>query len=170
MIHKNKEKITRTDFELFFREHYSRLYFFALNITRDEETAKDIVSDLFTAAWNNRDNIDSTKLCSYIYTGLRNRCLNEIKRSRRDTDIDCIRLPDIADDDGEAWLQRERRIEAIEIEIRKMPERTRLILEECYYNHHAYKEVAEQLGITTEGIKKQLQRAMAQLKRHFNKK
>ena len=52
----------------------------------------------------------------------------------------------IADDDGEAWLQRERRIEAIEIEIRKMPERTRLILEECYNNHHTYKEVAEQLG------------------------
>ena len=106
MIHKNKEKITRTDFELFFREHYSRLYFFALNITRDEETAKDIVSDLFTAAWNNRDNIDSTKLCSYIYTGLRNRCLNEIKRSRRDTDIDCIRLPDI---DFE-WEKMERQM------------------------------------------------------------
>lgn len=107
MIHKNKEKITRTDFELFFREHHSRLYFFALNITRDEETAKDIVSDLFTAAWNNRDNIDSTKLCSYIYTGVRNRCLNEIKRSRRDTDIDCIRLPDI---DFE-WEKMERQMD-----------------------------------------------------------
>lgn len=61
---------------------------------------------MFTAAWNNRDNIDSTKLCSYIYTGVRNRCLNEIKRSRRDTDIDCIRLPDI---DFE-WEKMERKM------------------------------------------------------------
>ncbi|MGN0281337.1 MAG: RNA polymerase sigma factor [Prevotella sp.] len=170
MIRKDKETITRTDFELFFREHHSRLYFFALNITRDEETAKDIVSDMFAAAWNNRENIDKTKLGSYLYTGVRNRCLNEVKRAKRCEDIEGTKLPNIAADDSEAWRQRESRIDAIEGEIRKMPQRTRFILEECYYNHHTYKEVAEELGITTEGIKKQLSRAMAQLRSHFNKK
>ncbi|MGM9698334.1 MAG: RNA polymerase sigma factor [Prevotella sp.] len=170
MIHTNKEKITRTDFELFFRGHHSRLYFFALNITRNEEAAKDIVSEMFTAAWNNRENIDKAKLCSYLYAGVRNRCLNEVSRQKNNADIDGIKLPDIAEDDSEAWRLRESRIEAIEEEIRKMPQRTRHILEECYYNHHTYKEVADELGITTEGIKKQLSRAMAQLKSHFNKK
>lgn len=170
MIHTNKEKITRTDFELFFRGHHSRLYFFALNITRNEETAKDIVSEMFTAAWNNREHIDKAKLCSYLYTGVRNRCLNEINRKKHNADIDGMRLQNIADDDSESWQQRESRIEAIEGEIRKMPQRTQYILEECYYNHHTYKEVADELGISTEGIKKQLSRAMAQLKSHFNKK
>ena len=68
-----------------------------------------------------------------------------------------------------SWIAKEKRIEAIENEIAKMPERTQHILEQCYYNRHTYKEVAEEMGITTEGIKKQIARAMAQLRRHFNK-
>lgn len=77
-------------------------------------------------------------------------------------------LSEMPSENGEYWQQREERISMIEEEIAKLPERTRIILRECYYNHMTYREVAEEIGISTEGIKKQLVRAMAHLRDIFN--
>ena len=169
MTDKNPDITDEADFELLFREYHSRLYYFALNLVNDEDTAKDIVGDVFMSVWNNRRKIDKNKLKSYLYTSTKNKCLNEIRRTRRVSEYETLDrcFSSIADDEEE-WQIREKRIEAIETEILNMPHRTRHILEQCYYHHHSYKEVAEELGVTTEGIKKQLMRAMAHLRRHFN--
>lgn len=163
-------KVTEKDFERVFREYHSRLYFFALNFLEDNEIAQDIVSEVFAATWTSRENISCEKLVGYLYSGVRNRCINEIKKSGRNVALDDAYsiLSEIPSDNGEYWKLREERICMIEHEIEKLPERTRLILRECYYNHLTYREVADEIGISTEGIKKQLIRAMAHLRGIFN--
>lgn len=163
--------IDERGFETLYRESYSRLYFYALKFLNDKEKAKDILSDVMVGAWNNRHEIEAEKMAGYLHVSLRNKCLNEIRRTQRDSSMrEELRDSTLQLDIYEAsWIAKEKRIEAIENEIAKMPERTQHILEQCYYNRHTYKEVAEEMGITTEGIKKQIARAMAQLRRHFNK-
>lgn len=166
----NANNISEKDFERVFREYHSRLYYFALNYLEDEGIAEDIVSDVFAATWSNRGNITREKLVGYLYSGVRNRCINSIKRSGRNIALDDAysALSEMPSENGEYWQQREERISMIEEEIAKLPERTRIILRECYYNHMTYREVAEEIGISTEGIKKQLVRAMAHLRDIFN--
>lgn len=50
-----------------------------------------------------------------------------------------------------------------------MPERTRLIFDLCYRQRKTYKEAAEIVGISAEGIKKQLQRALKEFRFRLKK-
>jgi RNA polymerase sigma-70 factor (ECF subfamily) len=42
------------------------------------------------------------------------------------------------------------------------------VLEQCYYHRHTYREVAAELGITIDGVKKHITTAMKHLRQHFN--
>ena len=49
-----------------------------------------------------------------------------------------------------------------------LPPRSRHVLEKCYYQHQTYKQVADELGITTDGVKKHITKSMAVLRAYFN--
>ena len=72
------------------------------------------------------------------------------------------------DETDDEWLEREERIRQIEQEVERLPARTRLVLEQCYYHHRTYREVAAELGITPDGIKKHITNAMKHLRQHFH--
>jgi RNA polymerase sigma-70 factor, ECF subfamily len=156
------------EFKMLFRESYSRFYFFAFHLVQDEEVSRDIVSECFAAAWHNHIHIDHQKMSGYLFLSIRNKCLNYIKKNKNHytTSEDVLHsMP--ADLEGE-WKIKEERIVEIERQLDLLPERTRYVLEQCYYEHHTYKEVAEQLGISTNGVKKHIVKAIATLRAHFN--
>ena len=64
----------------------------------------------------------------------------------------------------DSWQERERRIRKIEEAMAQMSEKTRLIFDLCYRKRKSYREAAEIVGISAEGIKKQLQRALRDLR------
>lgn len=162
-----REKITAEYLEQIFRENYSRYYYYALSVVDESEVAKDIIGEVFLAVWKNRADIDEKKLNSYIFTSIRNKSLNEISKSHDFVPVETNEAR-LSADSGEEWLQKEERIIEMEKVIATMNPRTRYILEQFYYQHRSYKEVAEELGITTEGIKKQLVKAMMLFREHFN--
>ena len=52
------------EFESLYRENYSRMYFFSLTIVGEEESARDIVSDVFSKVWDNYDLLDHRNILS----------------------------------------------------------------------------------------------------------
>ena len=52
----DKEK--RDTFELLYKTHYKELYIHALSFVRDEEEAKDIVTDVYEYVWKNFEKLD----------------------------------------------------------------------------------------------------------------
>ena len=54
----DKEK--RDTFELLYKTHYKELYIHALSFVRDEEEAKDIVTDVYEYVWKNFEKLDSS--------------------------------------------------------------------------------------------------------------
>jgi RNA polymerase sigma-70 factor (family 1) len=162
--------ITKQNFENLFHEYYSRLYYFAYDFTEDVEASKDIVSDVFTSVWDKRDNIEKNKVVGYLFVSVRNKSLNYIKRQYR-TDYYLDFCLQVADEEGCGDLELiDERIAEMGNEIDKMPLRTKYILEECYYHHKKYKEVAEVLEISTDGVKKHIVKAFSILRDHFNVK
>lgn len=147
-----------------FREEYRRCLFAALQIVRDAETGRDIVSDSFAAVWNNRDSIEPGKMRSYLYQCVRNKSLTQLKHIHRTEPAAAVAAMAVPADDGDDRLLREKRIEAVERELGLLPERTRYVLEQCYYKRRTYREVADELGISTNGIKKHIVKAMAHLR------
>ncbi len=155
-------------FEKLFRENYSRLYAYAYSILQSEEDSRDAVDEAFIDAWHHRDNISEGKTESYIFMCLRNKCLTLVRRQPLSyplTDAVLHRLEAETDDE---WHDREERIIRIEQAISQLSERTRYVLHQCYFEHHTYREVAQQLGITTDGVKKHITTALRALRTTFN--
>ncbi len=159
--------ITKEDFEKLFHEYYSRLYYFAYDFTEDIEVSKDIVSDVFASVWNGRDKITIDGVVGYMFVSVRNKSLNYVKQQRKNDDyVDfCMH---VVEEENENPELIDERIAEMTVEIEKMSARTKFILEECYFHHKKYKEVAELLEISPSGVKKHIVKAFSILRNHFN--
>lgn len=161
--------ITEEGLEMEFRENYSRYFYYALSLVDDVDTAKDIISEVFMHVWKKRNTIGSAKLGQYLFTSIHNTCLKRINDTKRFPRVEeTLAMTQIPDDGGEEWKRRESRIVEMEQVIGAMPPRTRYILEQFYYKKRSYKDIAAEVGITTDGIKKQLVKALTILRTHFN--
>ena len=163
-----KEYITSAQFEHVFKEMHSQLFYLAYDIVGDRQVAQDMVSEVFVSLWKTHRDITFEKLRGYLYVSVRNQSLGwyRQKATVKLIPIEDIKLLVTAD---ESWQYREERIEQIERVLQTMPERTRLIIDLCYRQRKTYKEAAEIVGISAEGIKKQLQRALKEFRFRLKK-
>jgi len=67
-------------FENIFNSFFPALCSFATTYVHDHSVSEDVVQEVFIALWNNRENFnDPLSLKSFLYTSVRNKCLNFIK-------------------------------------------------------------------------------------------
>ena len=71
-------QLTR-QFEELFKKNYSKLYYVALDWVEDEESAKDLVNDLFAELWKQYERLQDENVEGYLFQSLRNRCINYIE-------------------------------------------------------------------------------------------
>ena len=162
--------ITTKEFEKLFCENYSRLYYFAFDFVEDIETSKDIVSEVFASIWKEKGRMDKDKILGYLYVSVRNQCFNHLKKQKNKERLFDYGLSQNVEDDDEEWRTTEERIDRMTEVMNNMPPRTKFILKECYFHNKKYREVAEILGITTDGVKKHIVKAFALLRGHFDVK
>lgn len=155
-------------FERLFRENYSRLYAYAFSILQSEEDSRDAVDEAFVDAWHHREAISEGKTESYIFISLRNKCLTQLRRQTSTHPLSDALLHRLEAETDEEWREREERISRIEQAIGQLSERTRYVLHQCYYERRTYRDVAQQLGITTDGVKKHITTALRSLRSIFN--
>ncbi len=68
------------EFEEVFHLHFPRLKSFATHLLHNEAEAEDLVQEVFIQTWENLDSLsDQNNLAPYLFTLLKNRCLNKIK-------------------------------------------------------------------------------------------
>ena len=71
-------------FEPLFKTHFEPLCRFALKYVDDIDEAKGVVHDVFVTVWEKFDTLDpALNYKSYLYTAVRNRCLNVIRDRKK---------------------------------------------------------------------------------------
>ncbi len=163
-------KINTKSFERLFNEKYEQLYYFAFDYVVDEDTAKDIVSETFTMVWKNRENISYEKINSYMHTAVRNRCLDYLRKEKRKNHFEEAYPTLYSEVDDDSWREREERISELQAAIRQLPERTQWVLRQRYEEHRSYQEIADELEISLNGMKKLINRTFTQLRDTLNAK
>lgn len=154
-----------------FREIYLRydklLLIYAYKKLRNREEAKDLVQDVFTWLWNNRNDFYiNTTLSGYLYKSVLNRIFDVVKhkgiiRKYVDSGKHYIEISN-ADTD---YLIREKDIALlIEREILAMPPKMREIytLKRKYFL--STKEIAAELSLSEHTVSTQMKRALKHLK------
>lgn len=54
--------------------------------------------------------------------------------------------------------------------IHDMPQRTQFVLKQCYYEEKTYKEVAQMLDISTNGVKMHIMKGLETIRKYFGVK
>lgn len=154
-----KETLKEKQFKILFEKYYTKLYYSSLAIVRDEDDARDIVNDVFAHIWEKHDSFEDTVNSMYLYTSIRHRSLDLLKKKKvREKYLQaCInakensfRIDDLDDD----------RLRAIKTVIDTMPQKTKYVLDQCYMEEKKYMEVADDLGITRDGVRKHIVKAL----------
>lgn len=164
----NKNRtLSDEDFEIIYKTYYSRLYYYTFQFITDEENSKDIVNDVFEKIWIQRHELKLETLSSYLYTLIRNRCLDYLRHKKVEQQYadlyDLISQKEF--DDSELYEYRMSRIEKI---IEKLGEPTKGIFIQCYFHLQKYAEVAQEYHISSSGIKKHVMKVLRLIRREFD--
>ena len=162
--------LTVHEYENLFKQNYERLYYHAHAITHDEDIAKDVVSEVFVNVWRLRETIDQNTVLSYLYTSVRNRCLDQLKQSNRQVPLMEEVLNDLEHYTETDWNEYEARITHLKAVLNRQPERVRRVLYLRFYEQKSNQDVADMLGISVDGVKKIIQRSFAQMRISLGKK
>lgn len=156
----------KSTFELFFKEHYSSLCRFAFTFMKDADDAEEVVQNCFVKMWNDKENIIiTTSPKSYLYSSVRNSCLNQIKHIdikenyKLHNQLYGEQVTDVEEEMDANELQ-----EKITIAIEKMPEQRKKIFKMSRFDGLKYKEIAEELNISIKTVENHMGSAIKDLK------
>jgi RNA polymerase sigma-70 factor, ECF subfamily len=162
------EKIRHGDveaFSLLFRQQYEPLCHFAHRFVSDFDAAEGIVQDVFVRMWEMREKATiHTSLKSYLFTAVRNSCLNQIKHGKYASP-----LQDLEEGSGpttshpDAQLESNELARALEKAIEGLPPKCREIFCMAKYDGLSYQEIADIQGVSLNTVKTQLKRALKSL-------
>lgn len=156
----SKEFLDDKIFRELFDSHFGNLVGFVYGYVRDEEVAKDIVHDTFLTFWTNRKHLDlSYSAKSYLFTLAQNYALNYLRHLRvvEVNEREVIALLESASDE---LTEHEERYSRVEEKIALLPDKQREIFLKCVVEEKKYQEVADELEVSINTVKKQMVRAL----------
>ncbi len=152
-----------TAFYQVYMSYWPLLYSHAVRMLRDEEEAKDVVQDLFIYAWENRSKIQFDKIKPFLYVSLRNRVINRSLRSKVEQKYLKRTFP-VHNFDEYLHVEEDVVYKELEAEIEKgieaLPPKMQAIFRMSRVENLSHKEIAEQLKVTTDNVKKTINRAL----------
>lgn len=157
----DKEK--RDTFELLYKTHYKELYIHALSFVRDDEEAKDIVTDVYEYVWKNFDKLDSSvSLRPFLYTLVRSRSLDFLRKEK--TKEKFLAYKKTFPEEEEEYVEYEQLIEKVMRIIENMPQQTATVLKKCFIERKKYQEAGDGLGISINTVRWHITEAISILR------
>ncbi|MBX2923269.1 MAG: RNA polymerase sigma-70 factor [Chitinophagaceae bacterium] len=145
---------------------------FAASKVSSLEEARDIIHDLFTHLWEQREKINITaSLKSFLFTAVRYRVIDHIRKSatRKEYAGMLQQLNNRMIIDAESEMVSKNMYQALEHAVEDLPSRTKQIYRLSRYRHLAVKEIACELGLSEQTVKNQLSTALNHLRISWQK-
>lgn len=146
-----------------YNRYFDELYLHALTRLKDKDEAEDVIHELFAGLWNKRSTIViKSSLAAYLYTAVRNRIMDIIAHKQVETKYvtslqNFIETGYCITD----YQVRERLFAAlIDKEIAALPPKMRRVFELSRKRVMSHKEIAAELNISEQTVRKQINNAL----------
>jgi RNA polymerase sigma-19 factor, ECF subfamily len=160
-------------FESLFRSSYASLVRYAMTLVRDHDTAEEIVQDLFTRIWQDKEKLKiESSLNGYLFRSVYNKCLHYIDHnkvieqhakevSRRHSEnhespFDILHYKELQD-----------RIAHI---LERLPEKCGEIFYMNRFEGLKYREIASKLSISIKTVEANMGKALKEFRKEFTEK
>lgn len=173
LLHKGNEKALA----LIFREHHVAVFYFALQYVKDRMVAEDIVAEGFIKLWQKRRDFDNMSFVrSFLFTVVKNGCLNHLKRKQRHAtchkEIKYL-SPEYEELFPEQKMIKSELLQDIWRNIEQLPPVRRRIFKMIYFEGLETFEIARILQISADTVRVQKAKALHTLRAivnpHYNK-
>jgi RNA polymerase sigma-70 factor (ECF subfamily) len=160
-----------SSFRVLYRQYHNKLGAFVFRVTASREISQEIVQDVFLKIWLNRSGLPAIKsFKAYLFTVSKNQALNYLKKSLAER-AGLLRL--------ESYYHESNNIDSgMEVEyyrymlldeaIRKLPEQQKKVYILSRHKRLKYAQIAIEMDLSVETVKKYLQIATSSIVRHFN--
>ncbi len=138
-----------------------------MKYVQDLDEAKGLVHEVFVAVWEKWETLPpDVNHRSYLYSAVRNRCLNHIRDKKKTVMFENVSEKELAQESNNeleaAELERE-----IEAAINSLPEKCRMVFELNRREGLKYAQVAEKMGISIKTVEAQMTKALSVLRDHL---
>jgi len=160
-------------FDTIFKKYYTFLCIEAKGYFRNQHLIEEIACDVFTKLWQNRESLDiELSLREYLHKAVHNNCINyyrmqkvqeKLKQEVDENQKKAYSLVDIGQDPLEYTIMNEfeeRVAEAIE----SLPPRYKQAFKLSRFNDLTYPEIAIEMGISIDGVKMNMKKALESLR------
>jgi RNA polymerase sigma-70 factor (ECF subfamily) len=163
--------------QLLYRHFYKALVAFAIQAVETQESAEEIVQDIFVKTWQKHNTFKSTAtLKAYLYNGVRNECISHLRRQQtaqeriRQFEKDYHQLQMGTEESTAGSLpHREEAIRQLLLAIDSVPPKLRELFLLAIRGKSS-EDIAQEMGITLQTVKKQRQRGLERLRKELGKK
>lgn len=154
----------REAFTVLYRRYWEELFITAVKALRGKEEAADVVQDVFLSLWNRRNELNiQGSIGAYLQTSVRYKCIHYIEKNiiRRDY---LVQLSEIevthTSSNPEIDLQLKEIQQTVSKTVANMPPKMQEVYNLSRYQHLTYSQIADQMGISSETVKKHVQSAL----------
>ena len=147
-------------FNQLFRNYWEKVYADAYRRLKDHDEAQDVVQEIFTNIWQNRQSQTIQHLPAYLHTAVRNRVINAMTKKKPVHAFFGL-LDEIPEHTpADANLLWKEVVQAYEALLASLPPQRQAIFRMRYQEGLSTKDIADQLGIKRKTIQNQLGKAI----------
>ncbi len=156
-------------FEELFKIYAKPLFYYAAKFV-DDDTAKDIVQDIFEKLWAAPSLKVYYSMNALLFTMVRNKCLHHLEKQKvRNKYLEYSRL---TLKEEELWFYMNESSSLMEQDmeqklnevLERLPERCRQIFRMSRFENKKNKEISEALQISVKAVEKQISKALATIR------
>ncbi len=159
--------INKKTLETMFHRYYEPLCRYAFSILKQQETAEEVVQELFVHLWEKRcDTSITSDVRAYLYRSVYHASLNSIKsKARRPAMIDIDTSPESKSFDMPGNILAGNELEKqIENAINKLPEKCALVFKLSRFEQLSYKEIADKMQISLKTVENHMGKALQHMR------
>jgi RNA polymerase sigma-70 factor (family 1) len=170
--HNNPDKALEILFSDIFRQHEHRLFTLALRLTKSEQTASDIIQEVFLKLWEQREGIYRiNNMEAWLYRLTENKIIDFLRKAAADNRLKekiWAGLQQIMDE-TELHIAAKEYNQIIQKAINELPPQRRLIYKLNKEEGLDYQQIADELQISRHTVKNQLFTAVQSVRRFITK-
>ena len=157
-------------FTKLYDQYSKQLYRNIFRMVKDEDVAQELLQDLFMKIWEIRENIDPGKsFKSFLYKVAENLVYGHFRKVAKDARmLDRLILvsTELYSSAEDLMIKRESH-ELLNLAIEQLSPQRKRIYKLCKFEGKSYKEVSQELGITTAAVNSQIILANKAIRQYF---
>lgn len=149
--------------------YWKKMLAIAYSLTKDKESAEEIVQEVFISLWNRRESVHIESLSHYLATAIKFSCFKVLKRAKRHDQIIAKEMMQTDYQLDQDQIDARFLEEYLHGVVATLPERCKLVFQLSREKHLPNREIAAQLHISEKAVEANITRALKVLRVQLRK-